>query len=89
MYNLMKIFCPAGLIWHMCFLRPASLIWRLCHSLLNNTPFDISSDIDSDDEHPPPPISPPAPTPPTTSQLPRWVRSFCEAASDLAGDPRD
>ena len=50
---------------------------------------DISSDTDSDDDHPPPPASPPAPAPPTTSQLPRWVRSTCESAGDLAGDPRD
>jgi len=58
-------------------------------SLLNNTPSDISSDTDSDDEHPPLPISPPAPTPLTTSQLPRWVRSTRESAGDLVGDPTD
>ena len=40
------------------------------YSLLNNTPSDISSDIESDDEHPPPLISPPSPALPTTSQLP-------------------
>ena len=58
-------------------------------SLLNNTPSDISSDTDSDDEHPSPPASPPTPSPPTTSQLPRWVRSTRESAGDLAGDPID
>ena len=51
-------------------------------SLLNKTPSDISSDIDSDDEHSPTPVSPP-----TTSQLPRWVRSTREVAGDLVGDP--
>ena len=58
-------------------------------SLLNNTPSDISSDTDSDDEHTPPPVSPTTPAPSTTSQLPQWVHSTCESAGDLVGDPTD
>ena len=58
-------------------------------SLFNNTPSDISSDTNSDDEHPPPPVSSPAPAPSITSQLPRWVRSTCEAVGDLGCDPTD
>ena len=52
---------------------------------------NIVSDVDSEDENPPPPshVPPIAPTP----ILPRWVRSTCEVAgdlaSDLASDPRD
>ena len=44
-------------------------------------------DDDSEDENPPPPahVPPIAPAP----ILHRWVRSTCEAAGDLAGDPRD
>ena len=38
--------------------------------LLNNTPSDISSYSNSDDEHPPSPVSPPASAPLTTSQHP-------------------
>ena len=47
----------------------------------------LVSDDDSEDENPPPPahVPPIAPAP----ILPRWVRSTCEAAGDLAGDPRD
>ena len=40
------------------------------YSLVDNTPYDSSSDIDSDDENPPPPIPPLALAPSTTSQLP-------------------
>ena len=69
--------------------EPDLAVVSFSSSLLNNTPSDISSDTNNDDEHPPLPTSPPAPAPPTTSQLPRWVRSTCEAAGDLAGDPRD
>ena len=58
-------------------------------SLLNNTPSDISLNTDSDDERPPPHVFSPAPTPPTTSHLPRWVLSTCEATGDLASDPTD
>ena len=44
-------------------------------------------DDDSEDGNPPPPahVPPVAPTP----MISRWVRSTCEAASDLDGDPRD
>ena len=56
-------------------------------SLLNNTPSDISSDTNADDEHTPPPISPPALAPSTTPQLPRWVYSTRESSGDLVGDP--
>ena len=44
-------------------------------------------DEDSEDENPPPPAHVPliAPTP----MPPPWVHSTCEAAGDLAGDPRD
>ena len=44
-------------------------------------------DDDSEDENPPPP----AHFPPIaqTTILHRWVRSTCEAAGDLVGDPRD
>ena len=44
------------------------------------------SDDDSEGENPPPPshVPPIAPAP----ILPRWVRSTCEAAGDLVGDPR-
>ena len=47
----------------------------------------LVSDDDSEDENPPllshvPPIA-------RAPMLPRWVRSTCEAAGDLAGDPRD
>ena len=47
----------------------------------------LVSDDDSEDENPslPSHVPPIAPAP----MLPRWVRSTCEAASDLAGDPRD
>ena len=58
-------------------------------SLLNNTPSDIPFDTNSDDEHPSPPISQPALAPPTTSQLPQWVLSTCEATGDLVGDPTE
>jgi hypothetical protein len=68
---------------------PDLVVVPFSSSLLNNTPSDISSDTDSDDEHPPLPVSSPTPTPPTTSQLPRWVCSTHESAGDLAGDPTD
>ena len=44
-------------------------------------------DHDSEDENPPSPahVPPVVPTP----MPPRWVRSTCEAVSDLSGDPRD
>ena len=69
--------------------EPNLVVVQFSSSLLNNTPFDISSDTDSDDEHPPLPASPLAPTPPTTSQLPRWVHSTRESAGDLVGDLTD
>ena len=55
-------------------------------SFLDRFPTPVSDD-DSEDENPPPPahVPPIAPTP----MLPRWVRSTCETASDLVGDPRD
>ena len=55
-------------------------------SFLDRFPTPVSDD-DSEDENPPPPahVPPIAPAP----ILPRWVRSTCEAAGDLAGDPRD
>ena len=45
------------------------------------------SNYDNYDENPPPPahVPPIAPTP----IFHRWVRSTCEEAGDLAGDPRD
>ena len=45
------------------------------------------SDHDSEDENPPPSAHVPPITP--APILPRWVRSTCEAAGDLAGDLRD
>ena len=68
---------------------PDLVVVPFSSSLLNNTPFDIYSDPDSDDENPPPPASPLALAPPPTSQLPQWVRSTCESVDDLASDPRD
>ena len=55
-------------------------------SFLDRFPTLVSDD-DSEDENPPPPahVPPIAPAP----ILPLWVRSTCEAAGDLAGDPRD
>ena len=55
-------------------------------SFLDRFPTPISDD-DNEDENTPlpahvPPIAP-APMPP------QWVRSTCEAAGDLVGDPRD
>jgi hypothetical protein len=67
--------------------EPDLVVVSFSSSLLNNTPYGISSDTDSDDEHPPSHVSPPAPTPPTTSWLPRWVHSTREVDGDLAGDP--
>ena len=57
-------------------------------SLLENTP-DSSLDTESDYENPPPYVPPLAPTPLTTSQLPRWVLCTREAIGDLVGDPKD
>ena len=55
-------------------------------SFLERFPNPVFDD-DSEDENPPlPPHVPPIASTPI---LPRWVRSTCEAASDLAGDPRD
>ena len=55
-------------------------------SFLDRFPTPVSDD-DSEDENPPPPahVPPIAPAP----ILPLWVRSTCEAAGDLTGDPRD
>ena len=55
-------------------------------NFLDKFPTPISDD-DSEDENPTSPahVPPIAPTP----ILPRWVRSTCEAAGDLASDPRD
>ena len=55
-------------------------------SFLDRFPTPVSND-DSEDENPPPPahVPPIAPAP----ILPLWVHSTCEAAGDLAGDPRD
>ena len=55
-------------------------------NFLDRFPTSVSGD-NSEDENPPRPVHVPpislAPMPP------RWVRSTCEAAGDLAGDPRD
>ena len=55
-------------------------------NFLDRFPIPVFDD-DSEDENPPPPthVPPIAPAP----ILPRWVRSTCETAGDLAGDPRD
>ena len=55
-------------------------------SFLDRFPTLVSDD-DSEDENPPPPVHVPpiAPAP----ILPLWVRSTCEAAGDIASDPRD
>ena len=55
-------------------------------NFLDRFPTPVSND-DSEDENPPFPthVPPIAPAP----ILPRWVRSTCEVAGDLAGDPRD
>ena len=53
--------------------EPNLVVVPFSSSIINNTPFDISSDTKSDNEHPPQYVSPPDPTPMTTSQLPRWV----------------
>ena len=55
-------------------------------NFLDKFPTPLSND-DNEDENPPPPahVSPIALAP----MLPRWVRSTCEAAGDLASDPRD
>ena len=55
-------------------------------SFLDRFPTPVSDD-DSEDENPPPSahVPPIAPSP----ILPLWVRSTCEAAGDLAGDPID
>ena len=55
-------------------------------SILDRFPTPISDD-DSEDENPPPPAHVPlvAPAP----ILPRWVRSTCKVAGDLADNPRD
>ena len=55
-------------------------------SFLDRFPTPVFYD-DNEDENPPllahvPPIA-------LTPILPRWVRSTCEAAGDLVGDPRD
>ena len=47
----------------------------------------LVSDDDSEDENSPPPTHVPPIAP--ASILPQWVRSTCEAAGDLASDPRD
>ena len=54
-------------------------------NFLDKFPTPVSDD-DSEDENPPPTAHVPlvAPTP----MLPRWVRSTCEVAGDLADDPR-
>ena len=44
-------------------------------------------DDDSEDENPPPPTYVPPIAP--AKILPGWVRSTCEAAGDIFGDPRD
>ena len=55
-------------------------------SFLDKFPTPVSDD-DNEDENPPPlaHVLPIAPTP----MLPRWVRSTCEVAGDLPGEPRD
>ena len=55
-------------------------------NFLDRFPTLISND-DSEDENPPPPAHVPLVAP--ALMLPRWVRSTCEAAGDLVGDPRD
>ena len=55
-------------------------------SFLDRFPTPVSDD-DNEDENPPLPAHFPPITP--APILPRWVRSTCEAAGDLADDPRD
>ena len=55
-------------------------------NFLDRFPTPISDD-DSEDENPPPPAH--VPLVALAPMLPRWVRSTCEAAGDLVGDPRD
>ena len=56
------------------------------YNFLDRFPTPISDD-DSEDENPPPPAHvPPLALAP---MLPRLVHSTCEAAGDLASDPRD
>ena len=50
--------------------EPSLAIVPSYSSLLDNSPSNISSDTDSDDENPPLPILPPSVAPLTTSQLP-------------------
>ena len=66
--------------------EPDSVIVPSSSSFLDRFPTPVSDD-DSEDENPPPPahVPPISPAP----ILPLWVRSTCEAAGDLAGDPRD
>ena len=90
MLNLMKISWPASLTWWVPYLACEPDLVIVPSSSSSNfldmfpTPF---SDDESEDENPPPP----AHVPPISSapMLPRWVHSTCEAAGDLAGDPRD
>ena len=49
-------------------------------------PTPVSND-DSEDENPPPPAHVLSVVP--APMLPRWVRSTCEVAGDLASDRRD
>ena len=53
---------------------------------LDRFPTSVFDDV-SEDENPPLPAHNPLVTP--APLLPQWVRSTCEAAGDLAGDPRD
>ena len=55
-------------------------------NFLDRFPTPVSDD-DSEDENPPSPAHVPPVAP--AQVLPRWVCSTCEAAGDLAGDPRD
>ena len=59
------------------------------YSLLDNTPPNNYSYINSDDENPPTPIPPIASTPSTTPQLPQWVHSTQEVIGVIVGDPID
>ena len=82
MLNLMKISWPASLTWPYSAIVPSSS----SSNFLDRFPTLVSDD-DSEDENPPSlaHVSPIAPAP----ILPRWIRSTCEAAGDLAGETRD
>ena len=76
----------AGVPYLACQLDSAIVPTSSSSNFLDRLPTPVFDD-DSEDENPPPPahVSPISSAP----ILPRWVRSTCEAVSDLTGDPRD